>query len=74
MFAEAGVKGMLLADINAEASTHVAEQSKSLASNPEYTCLSTGVDVVDVSSVDEMVSLAVKTFGRIDYCVSAFGV
>ncbi|KAI1200929.1 NAD(P)-binding protein [Nemania serpens] len=73
-FAEAGVKGMLLADIEADAAVQIAEQSKSLASNPEHTCLSTRVDVVDVASVDEMVNLAVETFGRVDYCVSALGV
>ncbi|RWA03935.1 hypothetical protein EKO27_g11172 [Xylaria grammica] len=73
-FAEAGVKGMLLADVNAEASAEVAEQAKSLASNPAYTYLSTRVDATDVTSVDEMVDLAVKTFGRIDYCINAFGV
>ncbi|KAI0810328.1 NAD(P)-binding protein [Xylaria sp. FL0064] len=73
-FAEAGVKGILLADVNGEASAQVAEQSKSLAANPEYNCLSTRVDVVDAESVDKMVKLAVDTFGRIDYCISAFGV
>ncbi|KAI1282801.1 NAD(P)-binding protein [Xylaria sp. FL0933] len=73
-FAEAGVKGILLADVNGEASAQVAEQSKSLAANPEYKGLSTRVDVVDAESVDKMVKLAVDTFGRIDYCISAFGV
>ncbi|KAI0435008.1 NAD(P)-binding protein [Xylaria sp. FL1042] len=73
-FAEAGVKGILLADVNAEASAQAAEQSKSLATNPEYKCLSTRVDVVDAESVEKMVNLAVETFGRVDYCISAFGV
>ncbi|KAI0403972.1 NAD(P)-binding protein [Xylaria palmicola] len=73
-FAEAGARGILLADINAEGAAQVAEQSKSLASNPGYKCLSTRVDVVDVASVDKMVDLAVETFGCIDYCISAFGV
>ncbi|GAP88684.1 putative short-chain dehydrogenase reductase family [Rosellinia necatrix] len=73
-FAEAGVKGILLADLNADASAEVAEKSKSIATNPNYKCLSTGVDVVDVESVDKMVHLAVETFGRIDYCISAFGI
>ncbi|KAI0532022.1 NAD(P)-binding protein [Xylaria digitata] len=71
-FAEAGVKSILLADIGT--STEVAEQTKSLATNPAYTCLSTRVDVTDAASVDEMVKLAVETFGRIDYCINAFGV
>ncbi|KAF2968380.1 hypothetical protein GQX73_g5217 [Xylaria multiplex] len=71
-FAEAGVKGILLADL--VTSAEVAEQTKFLASNPAFKCLSTRVDVTDVASVDDMVKLAVETFGRIDYCVNAFGV
>ncbi|KAI1119784.1 NAD(P)-binding protein [Nemania abortiva] len=73
-FAEAGVKGILLADFNDEAAAQVAEQSKPLAANTEYKCLSTSVDVTKVESVDKMASLAVETFGRIDYCICAFGV
>jgi NAD(P)-dependent dehydrogenase (short-subunit alcohol dehydrogenase family) len=68
------VKGMLLADINTEGAAEAAEQSKTLASNPAYQCLSTAVNVTDVASVDAMVKLAVKQFGRIDYCINAFGV
>ncbi|KAI1288178.1 NAD(P)-binding protein [Xylaria venustula] len=56
------------------ACAQIAEQSRSLAKNPEYKCLSARVDVVDVESVEEMVDFAVKTFGRIDYCINAFGV
>jgi NAD(P)-dependent dehydrogenase (short-subunit alcohol dehydrogenase family) len=73
-FAEAGVKGILLADIDSKGAAEAAETSKTLASRPDYRCLSTSVDVVDVASVDAMVKLAVETFGRIDYCVNAFGV
>lgn len=73
-FAEAGVKGILLADINAEAAAEVSEKSKSLAANSAYKSVSTRVDVADAASVDKMVELAVETFGRIDYCVSAFGI
>lgn len=32
------------------------------------------VDVVDIASVQAMVDLAAKEFGRIDYCVNAAGV
>lgn len=73
-FAEAGVKGILLADINSKGASEAAQQSKTLASNPNYQCLSTAVDVADATSVDSMVKLAVESFGRIDYCVNAFGV
>ncbi|RYP71207.1 hypothetical protein DL771_005007 [Monosporascus sp. 5C6A] len=73
-FAEAGVKGILLADINSEALAQVADQSKALASNPNYRSISTTVNVADVASVDALVSLAKEQFDRIDYCVNAFGV
>ncbi|OTB03163.1 hypothetical protein M426DRAFT_74132 [Hypoxylon sp. CI-4A] len=73
-FAEVGIKGVLLADINAEAVTQVADQSKTLASNPDYRCISTTVDVTDVASVDAMANLAKAEFGRVDYCINAFGV
>ncbi|RYP12071.1 hypothetical protein DL767_011509 [Monosporascus sp. MG133] len=73
-FAEAGVKGILLADINPEAVAQVADQSKAVASNPNYRSISTTVDVADVTSVDALVNLAKEQFDRIDYCVNAFGV
>ncbi|RYO84487.1 hypothetical protein DL764_009319 [Monosporascus ibericus] len=73
-FAEAGVKGILLADINSEAVAQVADQSKALASNPNYRSIPTTVNVADVTSVDAMVNLAKEEFDRIDYCVNAFGV
>ncbi|KAI3342578.1 oxidoreductase [Ustulina deusta] len=73
-FAEAGVKGVLLADINASSVEEATMKTKSLASNPSCRCISTTVDVTDIKSVEEMVSLMVKQFGRIDYCVNAAGV
>ncbi|KAH9988704.1 NAD(P)-binding protein [Xylariaceae sp. FL0662B] len=73
-FAEAGAKGILLADIDYEAAAKAAEDSKSLASNPDYRSLAVKVNVVDHGSVQAMVDLAVKEFARIDYCVNAAGV
>lgn len=68
------MKGILLADINSKGAAEAAEHSKALASNPDYKCLSTSVDVADAASVDAMVKLAGESFGRIDYCINAFGV
>ncbi|KAI1451686.1 NAD(P)-binding protein [Annulohypoxylon moriforme] len=73
-FAEAGAKGILFADINYEAAAQAAEASKDIALSPAYRALSVKVDVVDVHSVQEMVDLAAKEFGRIDYCINAAGV
>ncbi|KAI0883671.1 NAD(P)-binding protein [Annulohypoxylon maeteangense] len=73
-FAEAGAKGILFADIDYEAATKVAEASKALALSPTYRALSVKVDVVDVNSVQGMIDLTAKEFGRIDYCINAAGV
>jgi NAD(P)-dependent dehydrogenase (short-subunit alcohol dehydrogenase family) len=73
-FAEAGVKIILLADIKSEGIVKAAERSTALASNPDYHCFSSTVDVTDAASVEAMVNLAVDRFGRIDYDINAFGV
>ncbi|KAJ8129727.1 hypothetical protein O1611_g3903 [Lasiodiplodia mahajangana] len=73
-FSEAGVKGILLADINAEAVKEATAKTQSLASNSSCRCISTTVDVTDIKSVEGMVSLMAKEFGRIDYCVNAAGI
>jgi NAD(P)-dependent dehydrogenase (short-subunit alcohol dehydrogenase family) len=73
-FAEAGVKGILFADLDPAAAAQASSQSRTLATNPQYRCLSCQVDVTDVKSVDAMADLAFKEFGRIDYCINAFGV
>ncbi|XXH05956.1 hypothetical protein Hte_012399 [Hypoxylon texense] len=73
-FAEAGAKGILFADWDAEGAAKAAETSKDLALCPTYRALSVKVDVVDIVSVQAMVDLAVKEFERIDYCINAVGV
>ncbi|KAI1073522.1 NAD(P)-binding protein [Whalleya microplaca] len=73
-FAEAGAQGIILADTDYEAAVKAAEDSKALVLNPGYRSLAVKVDVVDPSSVQVMVDLAVKEFARVDYCVNAAGV
>ena len=63
-----------MADVDEKGAAEVFEQSKVLASNPHYQCVSIHVDVTDMTSVDAMVKLAVDQFGCIDYCTNAFGV
>ena len=62
------------ADINHQKAKEVAEQSKSLAINPEYRALAVAVDVTSSLSVQRLVELVIKDFGRIDYSVNAAGV
>lgn len=64
----------MLADIDYKAATKTAEDSKALATDGDYRSLATKVDVVDAESVQGMVDLAIREFGRIDYCINAAGV
>ncbi|KAI1371684.1 NAD(P)-binding protein [Hypoxylon crocopeplum] len=73
-FAEAGAKGVIFADINEPAVTQASEESKKLASNPLYRTIAVRTDVTDADSVQALVDLAVKEFGRIDYCINSAGV
>ncbi|KAL7625208.1 hypothetical protein AAE478_004423 [Parahypoxylon ruwenzoriense] len=73
-YAIEGAKGVAFADIDAEAASAAAEESKAVASNPEYQAISIQVDVSNEASVDQMVKVAVAKFGRIDYNVNSAGV
>ncbi|KAI1654710.1 NAD(P)-binding protein [Daldinia decipiens] len=73
-FAEAGSRGVLFADINYEGAAKAAESSKKVALAKDYKAVAVKVNVTDAKSVQEMVDVAVKEFGRIDYVVNAAGV
>jgi len=73
-FAQAGVLGVVFADINYDAALVAVEKSKSFATNPRYRSLAVKVDTSDPNSVQDMVTFTVKSFGRIDYCVNSAGV
>ena len=68
------MKGILFADVDVNATAQVAEESKKLATNSNYRAIGTKVDVTSAQSVQDIVDLAMKEFGRIDYCVNAAGV
>jgi len=65
---------VLLADINVQGVQETAEKSKHHATHPDYRALGVRVDVTDPASVQDMVDVAVKEFGRIDYSVNSAGV
>ncbi|KAI1409268.1 NAD(P)-binding protein [Hypoxylon sp. FL1857] len=73
-FAEAGVKGVVFADINEQGAQEAAAECKGLATNAEFRAVVVKVDVTDEASVQNMVETAVKEFGRIDYSVNSAGV
>ncbi|RYP20628.1 hypothetical protein DL765_002699 [Monosporascus sp. GIB2] len=73
-YAIEGAKGVAFADINAEGALAAAEESKTVATNPDYQAISIQVDVSDEASVEQMVKATIAKFGRIDYNVNSAGV
>lgn len=73
-YAEAGVKGLVLADINLEGAQGVAEESKGIARHSDYKALAIKLDISDEQSVGNLVAAAFKEFGRVDYAVNSAGV
>ncbi|KAL4936752.1 hypothetical protein BDV06DRAFT_216419 [Aspergillus oleicola] len=71
-FAEAGVEGILLADLNEPTEATIAECQR-FSKNPNFRALTVQTDITDEASVAKMVETAVKQFGRVDYCVHAAG-
>lgn len=73
-FAEAGAKGIILADINEDGARTAAEETQKGAKDPSLKVLALKVDITDEASVDNMVQNAVAAFGRIDYSINSAGV
>ena len=65
---------MLVADIDVKGAQETAEKSKQFAKDPKYRALGVMVDVTDPISVQAMVDVALKEFGRVDYSVNSAGV
>lgn len=70
-FAEAGVKGVLCADIKGDETNKVAQESKGLTASPEFKAVGFAVDITDARSVQSLVEFALKEFRRIGYLVNA---
>ncbi|TEY78489.1 hypothetical protein BOTCAL_0048g00150 [Botryotinia calthae] len=73
-FAEAGASAIVLADINEENSRKAAETAKQYATHANFRTLVVVVDVANAESVQNMVDVTVKEFGRIDYAVNGAGI
>ncbi|KAI1084990.1 hypothetical protein F5B20DRAFT_575457 [Whalleya microplaca] len=69
-FAKEGARGLLVADINLEAATKTALDSKAVATNPDFRAEAIQIDVTVQESVQHATTHMVETFGRIDYCVN----
>lgn len=73
-FAQAGSIGVVLADINEKGAQAAAEECDTLATHPTFRATAVKVDITNEASVDNMVSVALKEFDRIDYSVNSAGV
>ena len=73
-YAAEGAAGVVFADLDKDTAEKAAAESVPLATNPKYRPIAVQVDVTDESSVDNMVSEMVETFGRVDYAVNCAGV
>ncbi|KAI0169840.1 hypothetical protein GGR52DRAFT_573892 [Hypoxylon sp. FL1284] len=73
LFAEQGVSGILVTDINLEAARETANEAKAAATNPAFRAEAIEMDVTVEDSVKRGVEHMVKTVGRIDYCVHCAG-
>ncbi|KAI1778188.1 NAD(P)-binding protein [Hypoxylon cercidicola] len=72
--AEAGARGILIADINLGSAQDVAAEIKTAATNPGCRAEAIHVDVALEESVNSVLKQMVHSFGRIDYCVVCAGV
>ncbi|CZR44813.1 uncharacterized protein FPRO_14565 [Fusarium proliferatum ET1] len=73
-FANEGALGVLIADITVRLAKDAVSECKAAAVNKEFRCEAIHVDVTREDSVQNMMSHAVQTFGRIDYCVNSAGI
>ncbi|KAL2826931.1 oxidoreductase [Aspergillus pseudoustus] len=72
-FVEAGVEGIIIADLN-EPAQDILDRCRELSRSPNFNIISVKIDTTREADLDRMIEVAVGTFGRIDYCVHAAGV
>lgn len=73
-FAEVGAKGVAFADINEDGALVAAEESKKNVKDTVYRVIAVKVDITNEDSVENMVKVVLKEFGRIDYSVNSAAV
>ncbi|KAK1148132.1 hypothetical protein N8T08_010771 [Aspergillus melleus] len=67
--AQAGVEGILLADLDLEKAESTISESKKFATHSNFRAIAVQTDVTDEKSVENAVEAAKKEFGRIDHCM-----
>ncbi|XXH05980.1 hypothetical protein Hte_012425 [Hypoxylon texense] len=74
LFAEQGVRGLLVADLNLESAQSTVAEATAAATNSDFKAEAIHIDVTLEASVKQAVEHMVKSFGRIDYCVHSAGI
>lgn len=74
MFAEAGVKAVIIADQDAKTASETADKAKAASKNSSFDTCIIIMDIADELSVKTMIEKAIDKYGRIDYAVNAAGV
>ncbi|KAI1768205.1 hypothetical protein GGR53DRAFT_524894 [Hypoxylon sp. FL1150] len=74
LFAELGARGIVVADLNLEAARKTVAEATAAATNPAFRAEAIHIDVTIEKSVKDSVAQAVKSLGRIDYCVHSAGI
>ncbi|EPE25837.1 NAD(P)-binding Rossmann-fold containing protein [Glarea lozoyensis ATCC 20868] len=73
-FAAAGVRGILLTDINLSTAEQTLAECRKHATNPSFRAVALKCDVRQPEQVDQMITRCVAEFGRIDYGVHCAGI
>ena len=74
LFAKEGAAGVMVADLDDDASSKVAAECKAVATNAKFRVELIHVDITLEASVKHATSQTMQAFGRIDYCVNCAGV
>ncbi|KAI6081390.1 hypothetical protein F4821DRAFT_26994 [Hypoxylon rubiginosum] len=74
LFAELGIRGIVVADLNLETAQTTVAEATAAATNSDFRAEAIQMDVSLEESVKSGVEHMVKSFGRIDYCVHSAGI
>lgn len=74
LFAKEGAAGIMVADLNADATCDVAAECRARATNAEFRVERIHIDITLEASVKHATAQTMQAFGRIDYCVNCAGV
>jgi len=72
-FAEAGVRGLVLANRTEQTLLETAEEAKAVATNKDFETLVVPTDITKEASIDNLIAKAVEKFGAIHYCANVSG-